>query len=74
MDVDYIKIDAMYIRHLDSNPKSEQIVRTIAGFAKNIGAKVVAEYVHNEAVMEKVKALGIDFAQGYYFSEPLATT
>ncbi|MDQ7042370.1 MAG: EAL domain-containing protein, partial [Sulfurimonas sp.] len=37
---------------------------------KKSGIKVIAEYVHNKEVQEKVKALGIDYSQGYYFSEP----
>ena len=70
MDVDVIKIDGMYIKSLTENERSVQVVDTITRFAHNIGAKVVAEFVHNEAVAKKVKEMGIDYSQGYYYSEP----
>jgi EAL domain-containing protein (putative c-di-GMP-specific phosphodiesterase class I) len=31
---------------------------------------VIAEFVHDEAVYNKVKEMGIKYSQGYYFSEP----
>jgi EAL domain-containing protein (putative c-di-GMP-specific phosphodiesterase class I) len=38
--------------------------------AKKLEIQVIAEFVHNKAVYEVVKELGIDYCQGYYFSEP----
>lgn len=35
-----------------------------------MGIKTIAELVENRAIFEKVKELGIDYSQGYYFSEP----
>ena len=72
LDVDIIKIDGMYIKSVHNNERSYHVVDTITRFAHNIGAKVVAEYVHNEKVAQKVKAMGIDYSQGYYYSEPKA--
>jgi EAL domain-containing protein (putative c-di-GMP-specific phosphodiesterase class I) len=74
LSVDYIKIDASLIRTIDSDANSETIVRTIANFARNLGIRTIAEYVHNEAVYLKVRELGIDFSQGYYFGKPEETT
>ncbi|WP_457744389.1 EAL domain-containing response regulator [Sulfurimonas sp.] len=70
MQVDYIKIDGTFIKNLDTNPKSYYITKTITDFAKSIGAKVIAEYVHSKAVQDIVMELNIDYSQGYYFSEP----
>ena len=39
--------------------------------AKRLGIKTVAEFVHSEEIYKKVKEMGIDYAQGYYISEPL---
>jgi len=70
LEIDFLKIDAKYIRDIDTNAKSFEIVRSIAYFAKNSNIPCVAEFVHNEAVQTIINDLGIDFSQGYYFSEP----
>ncbi len=70
MNVDFIKIDGSFVKNIDKDEKSYSIVKSITEFSKSIGAEVVAEYVHSEAVQKKVEALGIEFSQGYYFGEP----
>jgi len=70
LDIDFLKIDAKYIKDIDVNPKSYEITRAIAFFAKNAGIPCVAEFVHNESVQKIIVELGIDYSQGYYFSEP----
>lgn len=73
LHVDVVKIDAKYIKHIDTDTKSYEITRAIVFFARNAGIKTVAEFVHNEAVQKVVESLGIDYSQGYLFSEPAAT-
>jgi len=71
IDADVIKIDGAFIKNLDSDENSVKIVETIVSFAHKIGAKTVAEFVHNEESFNIVKDLGVDYSQGYYFSPPL---
>ena len=70
MQVDFIKIDGSFVKNMDTNAKSYSIVKTINDFAKSIGAEVIAEYVHSGKVAQMVEELGIEYSQGYYFSEP----
>lgn len=70
LQADYIKIDGRFIREIDTDPKSYQITRAVAGLAKSVGSKVVAEFVHSAQVYRKILELEIDYAQGYYFGEP----
>lgn len=70
LKVDYIKIDGCFIKNLDTDLNSQKIVKAIVNFAHSMQAEVIAEYVHNEAVYEKIKEFGIDYAQGYYLGEP----
>ncbi|BBG64847.1 diguanylate cyclase/phosphodiesterase (GGDEF & EAL domains) with PAS/PAC sensor [Hydrogenimonas sp.] len=70
LKIDILKIDGSLIKDIDRNENAELVVRTIVDFAKGAGLKTVAEYVHSEAILEKVKALGIDFAQGFYLGKP----
>jgi len=72
LDVDFIKIDASIIRNLDRDKNAMAIAETIVGFAKRTGTRTVAEYVHSKEIYEMVKALGIDYSQGYYLGEPVA--
>lgn len=71
LNVDFIKIDGSFIKNIDKDINSFRIAKTITEFSKSIGAKVVAEFVHSESVQKKILELGIDYSQGYYFSEPL---
>ena len=69
--VDYIKIDGSFIKDIVENKNSLIIVKTIVYYAKNSNLKTIAEYVYNEETYKIIKELGIDYVQGYYFSEPL---
>jgi len=70
LPIDYIKIDGSLVKNICSDPDSELIVSTIVDFAKKKGLKTVSEYVSDEAIYQKIKELGVDFAQGYYFDKP----
>ncbi|WP_295055059.1 EAL domain-containing response regulator [Sulfuricurvum sp.] len=71
MHVDIIKIDAAYIQDIDHNKTSELIVKTIVSLAQAMGIPTVAEFVSSESIYNKVKAMGINYSQGYYFGEPM---
>jgi diguanylate cyclase (GGDEF)-like protein len=71
LQVDYIKIDASMIRDIDTNKNSQMVTETIIDFAKKMNIKTVAEFIHSENVYKKVKEIGIDYSQGYYFGEPV---
>ncbi|MDY3200248.1 MAG: EAL domain-containing protein [Arcobacter sp.] len=70
LNADYIKIDGSLIKDILINKNSEEIVITLVDFARRQGLKTIAEFVSNKDIFEKVKDLGIDYAQGYYISEP----
>jgi diguanylate cyclase (GGDEF)-like protein len=73
LDIDYLKLDAKYIKNIDTDKKSQDIVESIVLFAKKNNIPCIAEYVHNEAVAKKVQSLGIEYSQGYFYSEPKKT-
>lgn len=70
LNIDYIKIDGTLIKNITVDKNSEVIVETIVSFAKRLGLKTIAEFVHSKEVMEKVAQMSIDYAQGFYLSEP----
>jgi len=67
---DYLKIDGAFIKNIVTDENSAIIVESIVFLCKKSGIKIIAEYVHNAAVQEKVKALGIEYSQGFYFGKP----
>ncbi len=67
-----LKIDQSFVSTMDTNPKSEEIVRTIITLAENLNLEVVAEGVENEEQYNRLRELGCTFAQGYLFSKPVA--
>jgi len=70
LDIDYIKIDGSLIKNIDTNKENEIVTKTIIAFAKELGVKTIAEFVSSEAIFDKVKLMGIDYAQGYYIGKP----
>jgi len=67
---DYLKIDGAFIKNIVSDEKSQIIVDAIVSICKRSGIKIIAEFIHNKEVQERVKSLGIDYSQGFYFGEP----
>ena len=69
---DYIKIDGSLIQEIDRSEESLAIVRSILQMSRELGARTVAEHVHNRIIYEIVRDMGVDYMQGYYLSEPFA--
>lgn len=69
---DYLKIDGVFIKNILEDRKCEIIVESIVALCKKCKVKIVAEYVHSAEVQARVKELGIEYSQGYYFGAPSA--
>lgn len=67
-----IKIDRSFVKEMTSRHSDDVIVRSTIELGHNLGLKVVAEGVEDEAAWERLKSLGCDSAQGYYMSRPLS--
>lgn len=73
LKADYIKIDGSMIKNIDTDEDTQLVVSTIVDFAKKMKIKTIAEFVENDSILKKVKELGIDYSQGFHFSEPTET-
>lgn len=69
--IDCLKIDQSFMRDLTEGKKGEDIVSTIITLAHNLDLITVAEGTETKEQVKRLKALGCDVAQGYYFSRPL---
>ena len=72
LPVDYLKIDGSFIKELNINPASKVMVEAIKHIAEGIGLKTVAEFVENETILNSVRDLNVDYAQGFHLSRPVA--
>ena len=70
LPLDFVKLDMGFVDHLD-NPKKFHVMKACTTLLHDLGYKIVVEGVETEQQLAIAKDLGIDMAQGYYFSKPL---
>jgi len=68
---DYIKVDGRLIKEIDIKEENKVIAETIVDFAHKLDIETVAEFVWNNDVLEVVKEIGFDYAQGFAISKPV---
>ncbi len=72
LPVDFLKIDGVFVKDLDKNPEDRAVVRSITEIGHFMGKQVIAEYVENEAILQILRGIGVEFAQGYAIGKPTA--
>jgi diguanylate cyclase (GGDEF)-like protein len=74
LEVDHIKIDGHFVRHVLVDPLSRSIVDSINRIGHVMGISTIAEFVESEEVATELETLGIDYIQGFgvHKPEPLA--
>ncbi|MCP3849411.1 MAG: EAL domain-containing protein [Gammaproteobacteria bacterium] len=70
LNIDYLKIDGIFVKDIVDDPVDAAMVKSINEVGQIMGLKTIAEYVENDEILEVVKAIGVDFAQGYGISRP----
>ena len=70
LPVDYLKIDGSFITDIVNDPVNCAMVEAVNHMGHAMGLETIAEYVANATILEKVKSLGVDYAQGYEVAEP----
>ena len=68
-DVDFLKIDRSFVRHLPTDSRTASLCRAIIVMAHELGFKVIAEGVENRAQAQWLTRAGCDYAQGFYFGQ-----
>jgi predicted signal transduction protein with EAL and GGDEF domain len=69
--VDGIKIDRTFVMNMTEDEDDDAIVRSTIDLGRNLGLEVVAEGVESAEILNRLKLLGCDFAQGYHLSRPI---
>ncbi|WP_298213891.1 EAL domain-containing protein [Acidovorax sp.] len=71
LPVDELKIDKSFVMGMETGEDDAMIVRSTIDLAHNLGLTVVAEGVETAAILEQLRALACDEAQGYHITRPL---
>ncbi|ELI0348619.1 EAL domain-containing protein [Vibrio vulnificus] len=69
---DVLKIDRAFIKDIQVNSNQFRIVKSLTELSHQLGLKVVAEGVETEHELTLMVQVGVDYAQGYFFSKPFA--
>jgi diguanylate cyclase (GGDEF)-like protein/PAS domain S-box-containing protein len=70
LPVSFVKIDGKFIKDIVTDPLDRAMVESINQVGHVMGIQTVAEGVTNAAVVERLKDLGVDYAQGNWISPP----
>jgi len=70
-DVDYLKIDGSFVRELAEDNASRLFVRALCDVARGLNKQVIAEWVEDQAVMDILVEMGVQYGQGFLFARPL---
>jgi len=74
LPVDFLKIDGCFIRDLGVNADDAALVKSINEIGHFMDKKVIAEYVENDRILDVLRTIGVDYAQGYGIEKPRLLT
>ena len=71
LPVDYLKIDGSFVEGLADDSGDQAIVAAVNQLAHRLGIRTIAEYASSDRIVDKLRTLSVDFAQGYAVGYPL---
>jgi diguanylate cyclase (GGDEF)-like protein/PAS domain S-box-containing protein len=70
LPVDKLKIDGVFIKDIDKDPIKQAMVKSINEIGHVMGLETIAEFVETKSILDMLKEIQVDYAQGYYISKP----
>jgi EAL domain-containing protein (putative c-di-GMP-specific phosphodiesterase class I) len=67
---DLLKIDGSFIVNMNQHPANIAIVEAIVSLARNLGMKVIAEWAEDNATVQTLTEIGVDYVQGFAVARP----
>ena len=68
--VDFLKIDGSFVKEILHDPIDREMVRSINEIGHLTGKQTIAEFAENDEIVDMLRGIGVDFAQGYAIDEP----
>jgi EAL domain-containing protein (putative c-di-GMP-specific phosphodiesterase class I) len=70
LPVDLVKIDGAFVKDLARSESDQAVVKSINEISHFLGKETIAEFVENDAILERLRHIGVDYAQGYGIEKP----
>ncbi len=70
LPVDFLKIDGIFVKDIQTDKVNYAMVKAIHEMSAVLDKQTIAEYVENEAVVELLSEIGVDYGQGFYLGKP----
>ena len=70
LPVDYLKIDGMFVKDIIDDPIEYAMVKSINEIGHIMGIQTIAEFVENDEIKDRLREIGVDYAQGYGIHKP----
>ena len=70
LPVDFVKIDGVFVKDIADNPGDYAVVRSINEIGHYMGKRTIAEYVETNDILERLREIGVDYAQGFQIEKP----
>jgi diguanylate cyclase (GGDEF)-like protein len=67
---DSLKIDGSFVKDMLKNPGDHAMVKSMNDIGHSLGLRTVAEYVESPQILEALREIGVDYAQGYAIHKP----
>ena len=71
LPVDYLKLDGCFVKNMVNDTTDKAMVKAINHIGHTMDIKTIAEFVEDEATLQAVRGIGVDYAQGYVIARPL---
>ncbi|GEM_PF-736124 len=71
LPVDYLKIDGIFVKDMVDDPIDRAMVKSINDIGQVMGMRTIAEFVENDEIMDMLRDVGVDYAQGYGIGKPM---
>ena len=69
---DLVKLDLSLTQEISRDPAREALASSLVGFAEGVGASIVAEGISSDEDLALLRALGVDYGQGFHLARPSA--
>jgi diguanylate cyclase (GGDEF)-like protein/PAS domain S-box-containing protein len=70
LELDYLKLDGSFMRHLAHDSVSQTMVTAMIKLARTLNFKIIAEQVEDTAALEAARKMGVDYVQGFVIARP----
>lgn len=71
LPIDELKIDIEFVRDATTNPASRHVIDAVVSLARAFGLHTVGEGVEDQATLDVLKDLNVDYAQGFFLGRPV---